>query len=121
MTGRKDFYHMDGVNENVIEWLRGDKVAAVTAPGNSKLKGMITRLAEKCPDEVEILERNKDGSIFAHVPVEFVTIRKPRQMSDAQMETAKLNFEKAKAKKGVSLPNTSEENKVNSVQNALRV
>ena len=71
---------MDGVNENVIEWLRGDKVAAVTALSKSKLKGMITRLAEKCPDEVEILERNKDGSIFAHVPVEFVTIRRPRRL-----------------------------------------
>ena len=90
---------MDGVNENVIEWLRGDKVAAVTAPSKSKLKGMITRLAEKCPDEVEILERNKDGSIFAHVPVEFVVIRKPKQVSENQREAARHNMKKLQALK----------------------
>lgn len=71
---------MDGVNENVIEWLRGDTIAAITAPNSSRLKGQVVRLAEKYPEEVEIRVRNKDGSIFAHVPVSYVSIRKPRQV-----------------------------------------
>lgn len=82
---------MEGVNENVIEWLRGDKVAAVTAPSSSKLKGMITRLNARYPDEVEILAVNQDGSIFAHVPVEYVVIRKPKQMNYTDEQRAELS------------------------------
>ena len=82
---------MEGINENVIEWLRGDKVAAVTAPSSSKLKGMITRLNARYPDEVEILAANQDGSIFAHVPVEYVAIRKPKQMNYTDEQRAELS------------------------------
>ena len=82
---------MEGINENVIEWLRGDKVAAVTAPSSSKLKGMITRLNTKYPDEVEILATNQDGSIFAHVPVDYVVIRKPKQMNYTDEQRAELS------------------------------
>ena len=46
---------MDAVNENVIEWRRGDKVAAVTAPSSSRLKGTITRLAARYPEDVQVI------------------------------------------------------------------
>lgn len=82
---------MEGINENVIEWLRGDKVAAVTAPSSSKLKGMITRLNARYPDEVKILAANQDGSIFAHVPVDYVVIRKPKQMNFTDEQRAELS------------------------------
>ena len=82
---------MEGINENVIEWLRGDKVAAVTAPSSSKLKGMITRLNARYPDEVEILTTNQDGSIFAHVPVDWVVIRKPKQLNLTDEQRAELS------------------------------
>lgn len=85
----------EGVNENVIEWLRGDTVAAVTAPASSRLKGTITRLKAKCPDEVEILAANKDGSIFAHVPVDWIVIRKPKRLSEAQRAAAMQGLNKA--------------------------
>ena len=87
---------MEGSNENVIEWLRGDKIAAISAPNKSRLKGKVLKLAEQFPDEVEIRARNKDGSIFAHVPVSFVTIRKPKQVSETQREAARENFKKAR-------------------------
>lgn len=86
---------MDAVNENVIEWLKGDTMAAVTAPTASKLKGMITRLNKKYPDEVEILACNQDGSIFAHVPVEYVTLKRPRELSEAQRAAAMQALTKA--------------------------
>ena len=82
---------MDIVNENVIEWLKGNKVAAVTAPSSSKLKGMITRLNARYPDEVEILAANQDGSIFAHVPVDWVVIRKPKQLNLTDEQRAELS------------------------------
>ena len=82
---------MEGINENVIEWLRGDKVAAVTAPSSSRLKGMITRLNARYPNEVEIMATNQDGSIFAHVPVDYVVIRKPKQMNYTDEQRAELS------------------------------
>ena len=87
---------MDSVNENVIEWLRGDKVAAVTAPSGSKLKGTITRLAARYPEEVQVIALNQDGSIFAHVPVDYVVIRKPKQLSEAQRAAAMQGLSKAR-------------------------
>ena len=86
---------MESVNENVIEWLKGDTVAAVTAPTSSKLKGMITRLHAKYPDEVKIIANNMDGSIFAHVPVDYVTLKRPREMSEAQRKAAMRGLSKA--------------------------
>lgn len=81
---------MDAVNENVIEWRRGDKVAAVTAPSSSRLKGTITRLAARYPEDVQVIAVNQDGSIFAHVPVEYVVIRKPKQLNLTDEQRAEL-------------------------------
>ena len=89
---------MESVNENVIEWLKGDTVAAVTAPVSSKLKGMITRLHAKYPDEVKIIANNRDGSIFAHVPVDYVFIRKPKQINYSDEEKNKRSERLKKAR-----------------------
>ena len=71
---------MDSVNEFVIEWLRGQKTASLTIPSNTHMKNLIMKLAEKHPN-VSVLH-NKDGSIFAHVPVEWITIKPPKQLSE---------------------------------------
>lgn len=36
--------------------------------------------AEKYPQECEILHRNDDGSIFAHVPLSWIKIGPPRKV-----------------------------------------
>lgn len=41
----------------------------------------IKKLAEKHPDEVQIVAENKDGSICAHVPWKWVKIAPPRQLN----------------------------------------
>lgn len=81
----------DSMNEHVIEWIRGDEKATVTAPSTTKLKGQVVRLAEKYPDEVDYIE-NKDGSICGHVPVKWVNIRHPRTMSEEQKEAARARL-----------------------------
>ena len=75
---------MDSVNECVIEWLRGEKTATVTMPNNTTLKSKILNLAKKnaC---VEVFE-NKDGSILAHIPVSWIRIYPPRQLTDEEKE-----------------------------------
>lgn len=83
------------MNENVIEWIRGDDRATVTAPNASKLKGQVVRLAEKYPDEVDY-EENEDGSICGHVPARWVNVRHPRNLSDEQKERLADNLRKAR-------------------------
>ena len=78
---------MDSVNEFVIEWIRGQKVASLTIPSNTRMKTKIVKLASE-HDEVDYIE-NKDGSIFAHCPVDWVSIRparKPTPLTEEQKE-----------------------------------
>ena len=51
----------DSMNECVIEWIKGDKIAGVTMPNNTRLKTRILKIAAE-RDEVEVAV-NKDGSI----------------------------------------------------------
>lgn len=80
------------MNEFVIEWIKGDEYAGVTVPSGTALKSKLIRLAEKNPKEVTIIVENKDGSLFAHVPVSYVKISPPRQVSDEQREAAGERF-----------------------------
>lgn len=78
------------MNEIVIEWFKGEKVASVTAYSGSRIKNKITKLAQKHSD-VSIVE-NKDGSIFAHIPVDWIKIQPKRAMTQEQIEKAIRNF-----------------------------
>lgn len=80
------------MNEFAIDWIKGAEFASVTAPAGSALKSKIYRLAEKHPDDVKILAENKDGSVFAHIPINYVKISPPRQVSEEQKEAASERF-----------------------------
>lgn len=84
------------MKECSIAWIKGGDYAEVSAYSNSKLKGQIERLAKSCPDDVKIIAENDDGSIFAHVPIKWVNVRRPRQMSEEQKEAAAERLRKAK-------------------------
>lgn len=45
---------------------------------------MIKRLKEKYPDEVDIQHTNKDGSIVAHIPIEWMRILPVKKVGDEQ-------------------------------------
>lgn len=76
------------MNEFTIEWVKGASYAGVTAPSGTALKSKLLKLSQEYPDEVKIIAENEDGSIFAHVPVNYVKISHPRKMSDEQREDA---------------------------------
>lgn len=80
------------MNEFAIEWVKGAEYAGVTVPFGTALKSKLLRLSEKNPDEVKIIVQNKDGSLFAHVPVNYIKISPPRQVSEEQKETASERF-----------------------------
>lgn len=80
------------MNEFVIEWIKGADYAGVTVPSGTALKSKLLRLSEKFPNEVKIIAENKDGPLFAHVPVNYVKISPPRQVSEEQREAAGERF-----------------------------
>ena len=54
--------------ENVLEFIRDSKTMTVTL-SQGRFITKVRELAEKFPDEVEIVAENSDGTIVAHMPV----------------------------------------------------
>lgn len=86
---------METVQENCIEWIKGSKTATVTFP-RGKFATKIRKFAERYPDEVQICNENTDGSIVAHIPVDYITIRKPKKMNYTEEQLEALR-ERGKA------------------------
>ena len=59
---------MAELKENCIEWLNGQDTISVTL-SQGRYINKVKKLAKKHPDLVQILAENKDGSIFAHLPL----------------------------------------------------
>lgn len=74
---------MSDNNENVIEFLRGQQTATVCF-SQQRFVNRIIELAKNYPQVCVIKDMNNDGSIVAHIPVEWVKIRPPRQMTEEQ-------------------------------------
>lgn len=89
-------YTGETTQENVIEWIRGDKQVTVTLAGNTRYKSKVLKLAEEHP-EVKICHTNKDGSIVAHLPLDCIKISWPRQVSEAQREVARERMKQMRA------------------------
>ena len=62
------------MNEFSIEWIKGADYAGVTVPSGTALKSKLLRLAEKNSSEVKIILENTDGSIYAHIPINYVPV-----------------------------------------------
>lgn len=80
--------------ENCIEFLRDAKRAMVTLTQGRYIT-KVKKLAEKHPDKCQIVAENRDGSILAHIPVSWIKIAPPKEMSETQLEQARLNIAKA--------------------------
>ena len=64
---------MSDFKENVLEWITNESIVTATiTQGRTITK--IKRLAERFPDEVEIIHTNSDGSILAHLPLRAIKI-----------------------------------------------
>lgn len=74
--------------ENGIEFIKDAKTATVQF-SQGRYKSRIRNLAEKYPEECKILAENKDGTLLAHIPVEWVKISPPATRSELQRELAR--------------------------------
>lgn len=75
-------------NENCIDFLRGSKVATCYFTQRRFISRM-KELAREHPEECEICEENRDGSIVARFPSSWVKISPPRKLdlTDEQRES----------------------------------
>ncbi len=69
--------------ENVIEFIK-DAETATLQFCQMRYKSRIRKLAEKYPKECQIVAENPDGTLLVHIPVEWVKIIPPRQLSEKQ-------------------------------------
>lgn len=90
--------------ECAIEWERGQKIMTITAYNGSWLKNRIMKYVEEYPDEVKLDAVNKDGSIVAKVPVSYLKIRRPREISEEQREAARARFAQIREEKAKRQP-----------------
>ena len=82
------------MNEFSIYRTADDTEWEVSFPSNTRLKGQILRLDKKHPGKVGNLTVNKDGSIFATIPLDWVKIHPTRTVSEEQRAKSR---ERAKA------------------------
>ena len=95
----------ENTNECVIEWIPGRYYVGLTAKNGSAWKNRCEELEKEFPEDVKILARNNDGSIFAHLPYSYIKINPPRRYSDEAKKKAAERLNKMRAEKS----NTSAE------------
>ena len=82
------------MNEFSIEWVKGGSYAGVTVPTGTALKSKLIKLAKENKNDVQIIRENEDGSVFAHIPINYVKISPPRKVSEKQKEEASKRFKR---------------------------
>lgn len=86
--------------ENAVEFITGDKTATVSL-SSKKHVNRILRLADKYPNEVEILAQNADGSLCAKVPVKWIKFNPPvnREVTEEQRQAARERLQRYRSLK----------------------
>lgn len=79
--------------ENAIEWYNGDDFAYVTIAKRKFIKAT-TEIAEKHPEEAKIINVNKDGTVYAKIPLKCIKIGWPREISEEQKEKSRQRLNK---------------------------
>lgn len=76
--------------ENVIEWLNNSSVVTLSL-SQGKYINKVKKMAES-DKNIKLIKENSDGSILAHVPLNYIKISAPRKVSDEQREKARERF-----------------------------
>lgn len=79
---------MEKCMENVIEWIRDEKRATLSLSQRRTIS-RVKQLAEQYPEQCQIVAENKDSSVYAHVPVSWVKLSPPKEVSKRGFTTRK--------------------------------
>lgn len=90
---------MQDIKETGWCHIAGDKIASIST-SETKYINLVKRLKESNPDDVTIVSENRDGSICAWIPVEWIHIKpkSKRNLTDEQKEELRLRLELGRAK-----------------------
>ena len=83
--------------ENNIEWITGENTMSITLTSQRHIN-KIRKLAERKPDEVKITT-NKDGSIYATLPLSYLKFNPPMNLTEEQKEKLRERVRVARKKK----------------------
>lgn len=83
--------------ENNIEWITGDDIVAVTLTSQRHIT-KIRKLAERKPGDVKITT-NKDGSIYATMPLSYLKFNPPKDLTEEQKEKLREQAKKMNEKR----------------------
>lgn len=78
---------METNRENMIDFITGTKTATVSFT-NQKYINKIKKLYESHKEEFDYMVENKDGSVCARIPLSWIKITPPKQMSEEQKQAA---------------------------------
>lgn len=86
--------------ETSWDHLSGEKTASISTSEKKWIK-VIQDLKEKYPEQVDIVAVEQDGSLLAHIPVDWLRIRpkKKTNMTEDQREAAAARLKLARQKK----------------------
>lgn len=89
------------MDENVIEWLNGSDYIGVTLSQRKWINKV--ELFAKQDENVRILARNADGSIYAHLPISYLKLSKKRtvELTNEEREEIAERFRKARNKEDI--------------------
>lgn len=78
-----EFSHIRG--EEIIDYSPNSKrLVTATLTGACGWRTKILKLAQKYPDEVQIIHTNKDKSIVCRFPADYLRINRPRELSEEE-------------------------------------
>lgn len=84
--------------ENTIEFTKDSERATVTF-SQGRYKTRIKKLAKSHPEECRIVAENQDGSLCAHIPVEWVKIAPLKRVSNERREISRRVMNSLHAKR----------------------
>lgn len=87
--------------DNVIEWVKGNNTVTVQLVSHSKYANRVEKYAKAYPEEVQIVGRNADGSIVAHLPLKYIKITRPAhvEMTEERKEALRQKLAEAREKR----------------------
>ena len=97
MENEKEDVRYADFRENAIEWYNGQDTITITL-SQKKYINKIKQLANKYPNEVKIIAENENGSICAHIPLRYLKIQRPRELTEEERIEAAKRLEKYRKK-----------------------
>lgn len=78
-------------DKNCIKWHKDQEQATMTL-SQRRVISRVEKLAASRPEECQIVARNPDGSVYAHIPVNWIRINPKKELTEEQREERAERF-----------------------------